>query len=172
MAPTLEMALSKFPKKDAIAFMVAHPHEFEAALKVAVSNQPHLNWRAAWLVGSCMQENDPRVRVVLEQILEVLPQKKDGHQRELLKICLHMELNEHHCGQLFDFCTEMWESIRKSPSLRYTAFKMMVKISEIYPELKHEILVLAQPQYLHSLSPGIKHSIQKMVHTLKKTNTN
>jgi hypothetical protein len=51
----------------------------------------------------------------------------------------------------------------KKPSVRYNAFKIIVKIAEKHPELSHEIGMLIQDQYIESLSETVKKSIAKMV---------
>ncbi|MFC2103688.1 hypothetical protein ACFLSS_04585, partial [Bacteroidota bacterium] len=89
--------------------------------------------------------------------------KDDGHQRELLKILLLMELDEEYEGILFDVSMNLWESINKKPSVRFTAFKFIVKTAKKYPEIAKEISFLTQNHYLESLSPGVKHSISRMI---------
>ena len=167
MALNLQLVLTRQYKEGALAYMEEHPEDFEPALKIALSEEPHLGWRAAWLVFNCMTDNDPKIAPFLDQILNVLPEKKDGHQRELLKILMRMELTDDQQGFLFDHCVTLWESVRRTPSIRYAAFRMMVQIASSYPELKHEILVLTQPQFINTLSPGIKNSVRKMIAKLK-----
>jgi hypothetical protein len=57
----------------------------------------------------------------------------------------------------------VWERIGKKPSVRYNAFKIIVKIAKKHPDLSHEIGFLIQDQYLESLSPTVKKSISKMI---------
>ena len=99
----------------------------------------------------------------MAKIIDVLPQKHDGHQRELLKILSRMEILEEYEGILFDHCVRIWEGIHKRPSIRYTAYCTMLRIMKKYPELSHEIDYYSQDHYLESLSPGIKNAIQLMI---------
>ena len=130
------------------------------------SNKQPYSWRAAWLLWSCMEENDKRIQGNIKDIISNITNKKDGHQRELLKILLQMELNEEYEGHLFNVCVSVWEKINKKPSVRYTAFKFILKIAKKYPDLFNEIAFLTQNQYLDSLSPGVKRSISKMINEL------
>ncbi len=77
-----------------------------------------------------------------------------------------MELNDDQEGQLFDICMNLWEQTEKVPSIRYTAIKFILKCAKKHPELENEISFLFQDHYLQSLSPGIKHSINKMMNKL------
>jgi len=78
-----------------------------------------------------------------------------------------MELNEENEGFLFNLCVSIWEKTGKVPSVRYTAFKFILKVIKNYPELSREIDFYIQDQYLDSLSPGVKRAILRMANELK-----
>ena len=170
MTPALEIALTKQFKDKAMHYLAEHPEEFDEVIHLALSDRPKICWRAAWMINGNMAQNDIRIAPFIDQILEVLPHKEDGHQRELIKILDRMKLSEDQEGLLFDYCVTIWESVRMKPGTRHAAFKMMLKVAANYPELKHEILVLTQPQFVNSLSPGIKNSVQKMMAELEREN--
>ena len=74
-----------------------------------------------------------------------------------------MKLKGKYEGILFDLCTDIWQQIDKAPSVRFNAFKFIIKIARKYTDLSQEITYLMQDQYLDSLSPGVKKSISKMM---------
>jgi len=141
-----------------ILFMNSHPECFDEAVKLAVSDKQPYSWRAAFVLWSVIEENDKRIRKHIKRIVNAAKKKNDGHQRELLKILLMMDLDEKYEGVLFDLCMNIWEQINKAPSVRINALKLIIKIANKHPELKHEISFLAQDHYLKSLSPGTRHS--------------
>lgn len=143
--------------------MENHPESFQQVIQLALSDRQPFAWRAAWLLWSCTDENDPRVQPFLKDILAVLPSRGDGHQRELLKIVNQLQLDEDHEGILFDACVSMWENVHKKPSVRFHAMKTILKITEKYPELTGEISFLTQEHYLESLSGGIRNSVLRMI---------
>lgn len=147
----------------------ADPEKIETAVQWALSDSSPLCWRAAWLLGSCMSDNDPRITPHVNRILEVLPDKEAGHQRELIKILQRMDLSESQQSALYDHCVHLWESVRVIPSLRHTAFRVMVTMTKIYPELSHEVLALTQHNYVHPLSPGIRNSVRKLIADVEKS---
>ncbi len=159
----LQHILTSAYKDEMIAFLAAHPEYFDEAVKLAIADDQPYSWRAAWLLCDCMEENDLRVKKHIYKILRAIPDRADGHQRELLKILLRMELSETHEARLFDLCMSLWESLHKSPSVRYTAFRFIVNMARKYPELSNEITGLTQQWYLDTLSPGVKRSIARMV---------
>ena len=168
METALEHILISSYKADMISYIATHPEDFEEAIKLALSNNQPYSWRAASLLWSCMEENDRRIKGYIKNIINVITDKDDDHQRELLKILLQMELNEEYESYLFDLCISIWEKINKKPSVRFNAFKMIVKIVKKYPELSGEIVFLTQNQYTDPLSPAAKKSIFKMIKKLNQ----
>ena len=163
METALERILTSSYKTGMISYMDAHPEDFDEAVKLAIADKQPYSWRAAWLLWSCMEENDPRIQGYIKNIINTLTTKNDGHQRELLKILLQMEFNEKYEGFLFNVCVTVWEKINKSPSVRLTAFKIIVRIAKRHPDLVHEIAFLTQNQYLDSLSPAVRKSVDRMI---------
>ena len=151
-----------FHKEGMIRYVANHPESFEEMVQLAMVDKQPYSWRAAWLLWSCMEENDSRVKDHIKTIIGSLKGKSDGHQRELLKILYLMDLDEKHEGILFDHCIKIWEKINKRPSVRFNAFKMIVKICLKYPELSQEIGFLLQDHYLETLSPGVRRALLKM----------
>lgn len=163
MKSVLESKLINSYKKEMISFLKSHPEHFDEAIKLAISDDQPYSWRSAWLLWSCMEENDKRIQKHIKSIVNSIKTKKDGHQRELLKILYQMEIKEKYEGVLFDICITIWEQIGKVPSVRYTALKFIIKIAKNHPDLLDEIEFLAQDHYWKSLSPGVKRSIEKMM---------
>jgi len=163
METALEHILTSSYKVDMIAWMDAHPEDFEEAIKLAVSNKQPYSWRAAWLLWSCMEKNDQRIQGYVKSIIDILSVRDDNQLRELLIILHQMEINEELEGLLFNHCISIWEKINKKPSLRITAFKIIVKIAKKHPDLSREIIFLTQNQYLDSLSPAAYKSVTNMI---------
>jgi hypothetical protein len=163
METALEQILTNSYKAGMISYITNHPEDFEEAIILAISDKQPYSWRAAWLLWSCMEENDMRIRGYIKDIISSILEKSDGHKRELLKILLQMEISEEYEGILFNVCMNLWEKIYNQPSVRFNAFKMIVKIAKNHPGLSHELFFLTQDQYMDSLSPGVKKSISKIM---------
>ena len=171
MYSSIEVALIEARKDDMFAYLLDHPEEFPSALRCAVSDHPVHGWRAAWLLSGCMEDNDPRVRPFIPTMLDRLPGAAQGHQRELMKVLLRMELADEHEGALFDMAIAIWEDIEKIPSVRYIAFRFMTAMVRKYPELRAEVKLLTQPHHLKPLSPGIRAAVMKMIRATILENT-
>ncbi|MCB2205092.1 hypothetical protein KQI65_10110 [bacterium] len=163
MSTALERILTEAYKEEMIPWLKDHPESFDEAVVLALSDRQPLAWRAAWLLFDCMEDNDARVRRYRSKIIATIPKREDGHQRELMKILSRMELNEEHEARLFDHCVSVWEQPAKSPSVRITAFRHIVRMAKKYPELANEITGLTQDWHLETLSPGVKRSIARLL---------
>ncbi len=159
----LEQVLTNSYKAGMISYIATHPGAFKEAIQLAISDKQPYSWRAAWLLWSIMEVNDTRIKEYIKDIIGMIANRNDDHQRELLKILQQLEINEEYEGILFNLCATVWEKIKKKPSVRLTAFKMMVKIAKNHPDLSREIIFLTQDQYMDSLSPAAKKSICKMI---------
>jgi len=144
-----------------VGYMADHPEDFDQLIQLAFSSNKPYCWRAAWLLWDCMEDNDSRIIPYTDRMVDALPDLKDGHFRELLKVLLKMDLGEEQEGLLYDVCVKYWESISKRPSVRYYAFLLMVRMAKKYPDLQHEIEVLTHSEYIDSLSPGVRKSVKK-----------
>ena len=149
-----------------VSFMNAHPEHFEEAIELAISDKQPYSWRAAYLLWSVIDENDRRIQRHIKKIVGAIKNKNDGHQRELLKILLMVDLDEKYEAVLFDLCSDIWKQVEKAPSVRINALKMILKIAKKHPELVTEISFLIQDHYLESLSPGARHSAKKLLREL------
>ena len=166
METALEKTLTSCYKDEMISFMNAHPEYFDEVVELALSDKQRYSWRAAFVLWSVIEENDKRIKKHIKKIVKTVKDKNDGHQRELLKILLMMQLDDKYEGILFDICMNVWEQINKAPSVRVNALKLIIKIANKHPELKKEISFLAQDHYLESLSPGARHSVRKLMNEL------
>ena len=167
MESELERVLTHSYKAGMITYLLTHPDGFEEAIKLAIIDKQPYSWRASWLLWSCMDQNDSRIRGYVNAIINTLPDRNDNQQRELLMILQRMEINEKLEGKLFNHCVSVWEKINKAPSVRVNAFKVIIKIARKHPDLLHEIDFLTQPQYLDSLSQAVQKCIFKMMVNLR-----
>lgn len=153
-------------KDGMISFMKSHPETFGELVELAVSKEGKLSWRAVWLLWSCMEPNDPRIRPFIPRFLELLPAENESYQRDTLMVLQRMDRTEEQDGILFDICTRIWIKVNSIPSLRHNAFRCMVSISRKFPELAAETISLAEPKYVNSLSPGVRHSVVRIINEI------
>jgi len=167
MIENWKLFFKTYNKENLILQIKKHPEDFEKLIELAISNSD-FSWRATWLLWSCMEENDIRIKKFTNKFVEILPNRDGNQQREIIIILEKMQLQEQEEGRLFDTCILIWENTKNTPSLRYHAFKMILKIVEKYNDLQKEISFLIEPQYTETLSPGVQQTILKMYKNLNK----
>jgi hypothetical protein len=167
METAFEKILTNSHRPEMELYVVAHPKSFEEAIKLAIADKQPYSWRAAWLLWNCMEKNDKRIRKYVKDIVNILPNRKDNQKRELLKILEQMEIKEEIEGLLFNHCVTIWAKIDKQPSVRFNAFKILVKIAQRHSELFQEVKLLTQKQYTESLSSTVNKSINKLVKDIR-----
>ncbi|MFV1883090.1 MAG: hypothetical protein ACMZ7B_01170 [Balneola sp.] len=168
MSSDLRTILLSRDKPNMVQFLYDHPEFFNDAISLALSDKQPIAWRAAWAIGGTLPENAEKISAFIPDILSKLSELQDGHQREFIKILLQSDLDDDQQGQLFDICVTIWEQVRKKASVRYFAFQVMADLVKKYPELSHEVLSLTQPQYINSLSPGIRQGVLKIMHQISE----
>ena len=77
-----------------------------------------------------------------------------------------MEIDSSLEGKIIDIYINIWEKKGKNISLIYNALKLLIKISQKYPELSREIRLLTEPQYVDELSDTSKKSIYRLTNEL------
>ena len=97
----------------------------------------------------------------MSDLISGIENKKSGHQRELIRLIMKHELSDNQESALYDQCIVIWKDLSLKPGTRYYAYLFLHKLSLKYPELMNELRHFFTEIYLETLSPGIKHSIQK-----------
>lgn len=168
METSLEYILTHAHKDEMIVWVGENPESIEEMIALAIQDKQPYSWRAAWLLWSCIDTNDLRLRKYISSILKAIPNKKEGHQRELVKILMKMKLSDDDEGKLYDLCVGLWKRIESQPSIRFTALKFMTEMTLKHSELYNEYDFLTQESYVNTLTPGAKRSAMKMIATIRK----
>lgn len=168
METNLEHILINSYKTSMISYMDAHPEDFEELITLSVSDKKPYSWRAAWLLWSCMKENDQQIQPNIKNMIETISARNEDQQRELCIILQKMELPREYEGELFNTCVSIWMTHNKKPSVRFNAFKILIKIAWQHPELSNELILLTQNEYMEGLSETVKKSILRLMHGFDK----
>ena len=161
-----EVLSERFDKEELIDRLEQDPQLLQEAIDLMFSNKEPYSWRSAWVLKDYFRNHKKLVNRYLNSILEVLPKAGDSLQRELLHIAELSSPDDEQEGRLFEVCLTNWESICKKGSVRHVSFTILVKIIRRYPELVNELKHALDPEYLDTLSPGIRKAVEKQIATL------
>ena len=100
--------VTRFTRHEMIEKVNSNLESFKEAIDIALSDKVPLGWRAAWILGHCTQRRDDQIIPYADELIAAIKDKKDGHQRELIKLLIKLDLNEDQEGRLFDICLTIW----------------------------------------------------------------
>lgn len=167
MPSELKEVLTNTYKKGMISWMETHPEAFEELVEMALSEDPECAWRAAWLLWSCITENDPRLIGRIKDFVDVLPQKSGPQQREYLILLAKMDIEPELAGKVFEHCVQIWINPTLQASQRYNAFKLMSVVAKNYPELKTELQLMVEDDFFTGLTENVRKSVFRMMKGLE-----
>ncbi len=150
-----------------MSYLKAHSEDFQELMDLATADKQPYSWRAAWLLSSCVDQNEALIREHIPAILARIEVANDSQKRDLIRVLLEVEVPEEVEGQLFDICINIWSKVNKIPSVRYSAIRLAIRIAERHPDLIQEIDIVTQEHFVESLSPGTKRSLLKILRKLK-----
>lgn len=134
--------------------------KIEDRLKQALRNDKD-SWIHAWQISHAKKTELNKLEGQIKKIISAIDGKKDGHQRELLKVLLKLNLTDDQLSLLWDICLRIWLDIQKQSSVRISAYKILVNTAKKYKPLSDELIRLTEDKHVSSLSNGIKNSTYK-----------
>ena len=134
--------------------------KIEDRLKHALRNDKD-SWIHAWQINHVKKTELIKIQEQVDKIISAIDGKNDGHQRELLKVLLKLNLTDDQLSLLWDICLRIWLDIQKQSSVRISAYKILVNTAKKFKPLSDELVRLTEEKHITSLSNGIRNSTYK-----------
>ena len=160
---------SKEVRNQLVHKLKEQPEATSQIIPIAFGIEQPEAWRATWVLKEIVKKDHSILTSHIDRLLQVIPNRPDGHQRELLQLLENADLNDDQEGQLFDLAIGIWSSISQGSATRYRAFERICEIITRYPELVNEINHLTTSEFLEPLSPGIRKGALKLIAKLPKS---
>lgn len=119
------------------------------------------SWIHAWQINHVKKTELIKIQKQVDKIISAIDGKNDGHQRELLKVLLKLNLTDDQLSLLWDICLRIWLDIQKQSSVRISAYKILVNAAKKFKPLSDELVRLTEEKHITSLSNGIRNSTYK-----------
>lgn len=119
------------------------------------------SWIHAWQINHVKKTELIKIQKQVDKIISAIDSKNDGHQRELLKVLLKLNLTDDQLSLLWDICLRIWLDIQKQSSVRISAYKILVNTAKKFKPLSDELVRLTEEKHITSLSNGIRNSTYK-----------
>ena len=134
--------------------------KIEDQLILALRNDK-VSWIHAWQINHVKKTELIKIQKQVDKIISAIDGKNDGHQRELLKVLLKLNLTDDQLSLLWDICLRIWLDIQKQSSVRISAYKILVNTAKKFKPLSDELVRLTEEKHITSLSNGIRNSTYK-----------
>lgn len=143
------------------------PQDFNILYMLIKDKDSQVSWRAAWACEKlCDLHPSWFVPSYNEIIIYVISCKHPGTKRLLLSILFKLPLPQILPISLYDFCLLQMLSPLETASVQSLCIKLAYKIGKAQPELLHELECYLRNANSLYYSPGVNHSIQKIIKTI------
>ena len=137
-------------------------------MEMALYDERAMTWRAAYLIDKINDLQPELILPYLEKMIEqVQVEKHGGKRRHFLKLISMNKIPEQKLGLMLDFAIETFKSSKEAVAVRVHAMQILYNITELEPELKHEILTVIEHEMENHSSAGIISRGKKLVKKLK-----
>ena len=147
-----------------------NPVIFKKILDFALEDKERFAMRAARAIQMSVAKHPEIVRPYLKDIIRQLDKfKTGGLKRSFAKMIseLDWDFDEDTLGILAETCFKWVNDNNEEIAIKIYSQDILYRISEIYPELKHELITVLEHNYPHS-SVAIKSRSRKMTVKLYK----
>lgn len=169
MNDNLAQTILKCGKEQIVLYFDSNPNMIDDLILLVFAKDAKIAWRSTWALDHCNYNKNEKLSPYLDSFIELLPKADETMQRVMLRLITPLNLQEESFGKLLNVCLAIWEDIRIKSAVRLYAFKIILKAIEMYPELRNEFQYLFDNHYMENISPGIKHSINKLMNTAKNS---
>lgn len=148
--------------------VIRSPKDYRTLIEIALFDTKPVSWRAAYLIDKINDINPGLLQPHLSKMIEqVKIEKQGGKRRHFLKLISMNKIPDEHQGLLLDFCIKTFKSSKEAVAVRVHAMQILYNLTEIEPELKHEILTVIEYEMENHSSAGITSRGKKLVKKLK-----
>ncbi len=138
-------------------------------MDLALNDNSHVTWRAAWLVDKVHQKSPELIKPYLEQIVDNLKtQELQGKKRHFLKLISLHEVNPKYHGFLVDYCISSLTSAKEPIAIKAHAMQVLYNISLKEPEFRNELILILEHEITYHPTPGIVARGKKILQKLNK----
>jgi hypothetical protein len=131
---------------DFISYIVGdNETAFSEIMHIAFHAKAPVSFRAAAVAETVCRSYPHQIVPYINTILsDYFKFNHDGVKRGLLKAIIKVDYSEEQQGQLLDLCLEIIRSNKEKVAAKSYALAILMKISEKYPDIRHEIFLVVQ----------------------------
>ena len=144
------------------------PSNFKLLLDIALNDDRHISWRAAYLVD---QMHDKEAQILIPYIDSIINnlkiQKHAGKKRHFLRMLTSHEISEEHSGFMVEYCLKAFQSAKEPVAVKVHAMQILFNIAQKEPDLKEEIALVIEHEMEYHATAGILSRGKKLLSKLR-----
>ncbi len=135
---------------------------FRELMEIILYEKDPLPMRASWVAEGITAKYPELIFPYIGEIINKLRKfTHPGTLRNLLKIFSRLELHQRYHGKIADICFDWLADERKPVAVKVHAMQILSNLTQIYPELKNELLEIINEQIPRN-SEGFKARARKI----------
>lgn len=142
---------------------------FKELMGIFLKGEYRLTQRAAWPLSYCAENNPAFLKPYFGSLIKKM-QEGNHHPaitRNILRMFQEIEVPEKYCGTLLDLCISYMTSEMQPTAVRAFAITVATRISDRFPELKNELIMILDELTLYPQLPAVKHRIKLALKDLR-----
>jgi len=169
----LEMDSSRAVADLVVSAIGNNPEHFKTVLDLCFNETYPVAMRAARAIELCCEENPILIEPYLDEIIDKIQTSKiDGVKRGLLKVVRDVDdiRKIKNIGLLTKLCFDWMSDKREAIAVRHYCTGILLRIVEIEPDLKNELIAVLENEIQLSDSTAFKKRTTKMIKKLTNKN--
>jgi hypothetical protein len=168
-----EQILSEHSKSNALLmsnWIGNNPERFEALMHLFLKDNHKVIQRIAWVLSLVADKNPELIVPYLGDILAVSAQANIhvAVRRNVTRICQKFPIPQNQHEAIINLCFKWLINPKEAVAVRCFSMEILCKLSQIYPDLKNELVNIIEDALMHQeLTPGFISKSKRSLKTLK-----
>jgi len=147
--------------------VMEEPLLLQSLVQCCESADAILSRKGSWVLGVVAQKQKELIAPFTKRLVHVLRTSNDSSvHREVFKIIVTQKLPDDLFGEVLDFSFNSLNDPHSDTAVKYNSFLFVIKCLPHYPELKNELVAIAERQMPHVTAP-LAYQMKKHLARLK-----
>lgn len=140
-----------------VEYVGENSNRFDALMDIFLGPDYRLTQRAAWAVNYCVQHEPELVRPYLEELIDLLKNKKahNAVRRNIARLLQFVEIPDNLLGKAYSHCVDLFDDAREPIAVRCFSLTVAANIAKREPELMNELQMIVR-KHLPQATAGLK----------------
>ncbi len=141
---------------------------FSEIYSLIYCDNPRIAWHAAWVTDHVSEAEPKKLEAFVPEMIDHLPNLTSSSlKRHFTRMLLSQKIPESQLGRMIDTLYSLL-SPSEAVAVRANSLQLLHNIALNLPELKSELISVAESMLEEELTPGMKSKAKKVIYSLNK----